>query len=251
MREYTKSGNNWKGSYQVFARRGTYLILPPKDQEKLGYKATEEDVQALLPSPTPTTSAAPEVLTNNDGSSGQPVKPGPLDHWRGKTDARYVWIVFTGLETEYGKTNHSNLKRLFDRYGEQMAWVFRHYPQETILPKERWLASVAECAAMKDNDTFWKMVDTIFQKMPNLTEADTPSLITEVGLENNFYDTTCKANPQINNKIRKDIRDGRMVGINGTPENVLYDTRTARVQRLPGAQPYEVLERALVDFMRQ
>jgi hypothetical protein len=49
--EYVKTGNKWVHADSVVFHPA---LLPPKEQEKLGYKVTEEDVQKFLPSPTPT-----------------------------------------------------------------------------------------------------------------------------------------------------------------------------------------------------
>lgn len=84
------------------------------------------------------------------------------DHYRGDQDARIVMIEYSDFECPYCKTFHPTMVQLLEQY-EDVAWVYKNFPLDSIHPNARDLAIGAECVAdIAGNDAFWEYSDVVF-----------------------------------------------------------------------------------------
>ncbi len=91
----------------------------------------------------------------------RPVDEG--DHMLGNANASVTLIEYSDFQCPYCKTFHPTVKRVLADYGDQVNWVYRHFPLETIHPNARPMAHAAECVAeAKGNDAFWQFSDLLF-----------------------------------------------------------------------------------------
>ena len=61
--------------------------------------------------------------------------------------------------------------------GDQVAWVYRHYPIPELHPKAFHEAEATECAwEQGGNSTFWKYIDKIFEITPSNNGLDEAKL---------------------------------------------------------------------------
>lgn len=85
------------------------------------------------------------------------------DHIRGLADAPVVLIEYSDLECPFCQRFHPVVSQALTKYGNQLAWAYRHLPLESIHPSARPLAEGSECAAqMGGNEKFWEFVDYVF-----------------------------------------------------------------------------------------
>ncbi|MEX2054393.1 MAG: thioredoxin domain-containing protein [Candidatus Colwellbacteria bacterium] len=86
------------------------------------------------------------------------------DHIRGDINASVKLIEYSDLECPYCKRFHPEVATIVDRYGLDVAWVYRHLPLESIHPSARPLAEGSECVAeLGGEDAFWEYIDYIFE----------------------------------------------------------------------------------------
>jgi NhaA family Na+:H+ antiporter len=85
------------------------------------------------------------------------------DHVRGGTAARGVVtvVVYGDYLCPYCRRLRFVIARLREALGERLAYVFRHYPNETAHPGATFIARVAEAAANQGH--FWEMHDWLYE----------------------------------------------------------------------------------------
>lgn len=176
------------------------------------------------------------------------------DHVRGKRDARILLIEYSDLECPFCKRFHPTAQKAVDSYDGQVAWVYRHFPLDTLHPKADKEAEAVECAGdLGGNDGFWKMVDKIFEVTPSnngLNLDDLPKLATSVGLDEDKF-KSCIDSGKYAKHVEEDYQGGIKAGVSGTPGNILLDTKTGKTVVIPGAQPFEQVKQAIDNLLAE
>ncbi len=72
---------------------------------------------------------------------------GARDHARGPEDAPVTLVKYGDYESPYCGEAHPVLKELQERVGEQVRFIFRHFPLDSVHPRARRAAQAAEAAA--------------------------------------------------------------------------------------------------------
>ncbi len=176
-------------------------------------------------------------------------KPNSQDHWRGNTNARYVWVEYSDLECPFCKRIHPDLVKLTSE-NPDIAWVFRHYPLP-FHPKAQKSAEAVECAQeLGGTEAFWKMNDAIFEKMPDLELTQLSDVASEIGLDSAAFQQ-CVDSGKFANKVKSEQEEGTKAGVQATPTGVIYDMKTGKTKLVEGALPYESLKQELQSFIAQ
>lgn len=85
------------------------------------------------------------------------------DHIRGNPDAEIVIVEYSDFDCPFCARFHSTMNSVMDQYGEEVAWVYRHFPLESLHPNAPAVAVASECVAeLGGNDAFWKFADSYF-----------------------------------------------------------------------------------------
>lgn len=99
----------------------------------------------------------------------------PTDHYFGSKDAEIVIIEYSDLECPYCAVFHQIVHKIVGEYNGKVAWVYRHFPLESIHPNAMSKALTSECVSeLGGGDTaFWKYVDLNFKdKLPKKQSFD-------------------------------------------------------------------------------
>lgn len=115
----------------------------------------------------------PEVVKKviDDALAGkldnEKIKLSPLsekDHVRGDRNAQVVIIEYSDLQCPFCQRFHGTMNEVMRGYKpEQVAWVFRHFPLDSIHQNARPLAEASECAYELGGDKkFWEFIDALF-----------------------------------------------------------------------------------------
>jgi protein-disulfide isomerase len=194
------------------SKREQALSLLAKELEK------KRDVVYLL-----------EPLRATVGAEGSPA--------RGPADAPVTVVEFSDFECSFCRTVIETLDRVQESYGDQVRIVFRQFPLD-MHPAAGKAAEAALCA--HDQDKFWPMHDLLFNEQNRLDVASLKEKAGRLGLNQRAFNR-CLDSGQYGEKVQQDLRDGKLVGVRGTP--ALF------VNGIPvpgGAVPYETLS-ALID----
>lgn len=172
------------------------------------------------------------------------------DHIRGNPDAPVTIVEYSDLECPFCKLFHPTMQRIVDEYGDKVAWVYRHFPLDSIHSKARPEAVAAECAnELGGNDAFWKYTDRFFELTPSNNQTDIatvlPQIAREIGLNESAF-TTCLASGKYDQHIQDNLDNAIATGGNGTPWSIVV-AANGKKYPLSGAQPYEAVKQ-LVDL---
>lgn len=169
------------------------------------------------------------------------------DHILGDPDAKVKIVEFSDLECPFCAAIHPTLKRIADEYDSKVAWVYRHYPLESIHSRAREAAIGSECAAeLGGNDAFWKFVDMVFEDQEaNLSNLS--GVAAKIGLSKNKFES-CLTSGKYDERIDRDIADAESSGGRGTPWSIAV-TSDGETFPMSGALPYNqvkaIVEQAL------
>lgn len=151
------------------------------------------------------------------------------DHIRGNPNAELILIEYSDFECPFCKDFHSTLQALMERYGQEgeLAWVYRHFPLDSLHRQARPEAHASECvASIGGNDAFWTFADTIFKETPSndgLDLSTLPTLAERAGIDQTEF-TTCHESGQYLDAIEADFNDALETGAVGTP-HLVFVTR--------------------------
>src|SRR3989338_3572308 len=115
---------------------------------------------AAVPTPPapPAIPSAPEAAP--DATNVPPIDP-KEDHIRGNPDAKVSVIEYSDFECPFCKRHHPTMTQIMDAYGDDVNWVYRHYPL-SFHPNAEPSALASECVAeIGGNDAFWGFVDKL------------------------------------------------------------------------------------------
>lgn len=178
------------------------------------------------------------------------------DHIRGNPDAPVKIVEYSDFECPFCKRFQGTLQQVMDKYEKsgQVAWVYRHYPLDSIHPiKARKEAVAAECAnELGGNVAFWRYTDRFFELTPsnNKTDIDTvlPQIANEIGLDKNSF-STCLNSGKYDEHIQDELNNAIATGGKGTPWSIIV-AKNGKKYPLTGAQPYEAVKQ-LIDIALQ
>src|SRR3989344_4910246 len=165
------------------------------------------------------------------------------DHIRGNLNAPVKIVEYSDMECPFCKGFHSTMQQIIDEYQKdgKVAWVYRHFPLDSIHSKARPEAVAAECAnELGGNDAFWQFTDRFFEVTPsnNQTDIDTvlPQIAREIGLNESQF-ASCVESGKYDEHIQDDLDNAIATGGKGTPWSIVVATNGKKYP-ISGAQPY-------------
>lgn len=170
------------------------------------------------------------------------------DHIRGNEDAEIIIYEFSDFECPFCGRHHPTLQKAVKEFDGRVAWVFKHFPLSSHL-NAREKAEASECIAeLAGNDAFWKFTDDLFESGVDTQMNELSGLAGKSGIDQLEFEE-CLMSGKHTQTVRKHLQEGRSAGVNGTPGNVLVNTRTDEQKVISGAIPYEQLETAINDLL--
>ncbi|MEK9194283.1 MAG: thioredoxin domain-containing protein [Patescibacteria group bacterium] len=216
-------------------------------------------VAAVLVSGSLIYNAGKKVGTANLEEAANPQAPSLLnvepvsgnDHVWGNPEAPVKIIEFSDLECPFCKRFHPTLKKIVEDYKNEVAWVYRHFPLDSLHSKARKEAEATECAnELGGNDKFWGYVDRLFEVTPSnngLDPAELLNIAEYVGL-NRIEFESCLSSGRYANRVAEDLKDAVNSGGEGTPYSMVIG-KDGKKYPVSGALPYEqvklVIDQAL------
>lgn len=105
---------------------------------------------------------------------------GPGDHRLGPAHAAVVLVEYGDYESPACGAAYVELERLRDRFDDELALVYRHFPLVDRNPHAMAAALTAEAAA--DAGHFWTMHELLFNRQDRLDDADLEDYAARLGL---------------------------------------------------------------------
>lgn len=174
------------------------------------------------------------------------------DHIQGATNPKITIVEYSDLECPFCKVYHETLSDVLTKYPNDVAWVYRHYPIDSLHKKARGEAIASECVAKeKGNQAFWQYINAIFEETTSNDSLPASFLSEEalrLGISGETF-TSCTTNPEIKNLVDTQVKDAQSIGARGTPYSVLVDQK-GNTYPLEGAYPEEAVS-AIIDKLLQ
>ena len=187
-----------------------------------------------------TSTPAQTGTAKDTGTSPTTVLVERSDHVRGNFDAPLTLVEFSDFQCPFCSRFHPSAVQALAEYGDQIRWVYKHFPLDQIHPHARPAAEASECLAeQKGNDGFWEFADALFANQARLGLGLYQELAQQQGV-NMAQFNDCVAKRKYQDKIESDYQLGVKLGVNGTPGSFLNGTP------IRGAIPYEQLK-AMID----
>lgn len=174
------------------------------------------------------------------------------DWYKGNKDAKITIVEFSDPECPFCKRFHNTMNQIIAKYGDDVKWVYRHAPLDSLHRKARREANATECAGdQKGNEGFWKYIDLLMERTPSndrLEDSELFAIADEMGLNKKEF-TKCVESDKFGSNVQADLDDGQRAGLRGTPHSILVvgDEKTP----ISGAQPYAQVEQLIQSYLNK
>lgn len=168
------------------------------------------------------------------------------DHILGNPNAELLIVEYSDTECPFCKNFHKTLTRVMSEYGDssKVAWVYRHFPIDSLHPKARKESEATECAnELGGNAKFWEYINILYDITPSnngLNLSQLPEIAKSVGLDVTAFNE-CLSSGRHAQKVEADYQDALASGGKGTPHSVIISKDGTKTV-VQGAQPYENLK---------
>lgn len=204
---------------------------------------TESDGAADAPVasvPTGDTSTAAQSNPVSPAETPQVVRydiPVDDDPSIGAEDAEITIIEFSDYECPYCRTWHNDVySKLLDTYGDQVRFVYRDFPIESIHVNAKPAAEAANCAY--EQDKFWDYHDKLFSMELGLSSEAYEQYATQLDLDIDQFQE-CMESGRYQEEVQSDFDFAANLGVRSTP--TFFVNGIAVV----GAQPFEVFQQVI------
>lgn len=208
-----------------------------KTNENANSSGNQTQTSDVTPEPTLTTKLAGLQVENIPKVTSK-------DHIRGALNPKVYIIEYSDLECPYCKDFQLTLKNVIESYSDKVAWVYRHYPIDSLHSKARSEAQAAECAfQVGGNDAFWKYIDSVYEVTPSnngLDSSQLPKIAGQIGLDVTKFNK-CVSGGETVSVVDNDYQGGVKAGIRGTPQGYILNDK-GEAWTLPGAYSFDKLK---------
>lgn len=136
------------------------------------------------------------------------------DHLVGQLDATHVLVEYGDYECPYCGAAQPEVAAVLGAMGDDLAFVFRHFPLSNIHPHAWKAAEAAEAAAAQGS--FWEYHSMLFENQEALTVPHLLTYADALGLDVDRFAKELAADIH-GSKVHEDFRSGILSGVNGTP----------------------------------
>ena len=192
---------------------------------------------AAAPSPSAPTPSAPSPSPSGGVVD---VQLTDADHVRGNPNAPITIVEFSDFECPFCQRFHPTVQQALDEYGDDVRWVYKHFPLDSIHPQARPAANAAECAG--EQGKFWEFGDELFVNQSRLGDSYYKELARELGLNGSQFDSCVDGNKYAD-KVNADYQAGLAAGVQGTPASFING------RMISGAQPYSAVKAAIDSLL--
>jgi len=168
-------------------------------------------------------------------------------------DRKIFLLEFSDFQCPFCKRVQSTLSNLRKKYGRHVQFGYRHFP----LPfhkEAKSLAEASECA--RDQGKFWELQTLFYEKTSVASDLNRViDLAKDVGIKRINEFKQCWMSGKYKTLVNNDIKDGRGIGIQGTPTFILgfFNKEQGIVtgEMFSGAVPEERFAKSIEKFLKK
>ena len=136
------------------------------------------------------------------------------DHFRGSAQAVLEIVEYGDFECSFCSRATGSVDAVRERFGEDVRWIFRHFPLDAPHPRAQEAAQAAEAAALQGS--FFEMAVVLFANQDRLEVADLCRYAVELGLDPDRFAEDFRS-PHVMHRIKDDRMDAEVMDLHGTP----------------------------------
>lgn len=178
----------------------------------------------------------------------EPAVDPEIDHIRGPEDAQLTLVEYLDFECPFCAHTTGSWEDLRRHFGDDLRYVVRHLPLESVHPHALLAAHASEAAARQGK--FWEWHDYVFPRQNALELQDLVRYAEELGIDAEQFIGDLEST-EVAARVRRDAVSADMSGARGTPTFFVngrrhvgsYDARTlieALEQSRRGARTQDV-----------
>jgi protein-disulfide isomerase/rhodanese-related sulfurtransferase len=180
------------------------------------YELAEHGEAPPPPPPPPSESTATKLVR-------------PDSHATGNSNAAVTVVEFGDFECPVCGREEEVAREIRAKYANQIRFVFRQFPLIHTHPFALRMAEASECAA--EQGKFWEAVDKIYSRQTDLSEKGLKRDAAEIGLDQAKFNQ-CLTSGAAAARVRRDVEDGKALGVNATPTFFIGDKTVVGVPDL-------------------
>jgi len=142
-----------------------------------------------------------------------PVDP-DYDHIRGPLDAAVTLVEYGDMECPYCSRAEPVVRELLAEFGDDLRFVFRHYPLQDVHPHAQIAAEATEAA--DEQGAFWEMHDLLFSHQDALEAKHLLQYAADLGLDVERFKRDLRERRH-ERRILEDVAGAERSGVSGTP----------------------------------
>ena len=170
---------------------------------------------------TPTTQDAPTAPTAPTTATVPPISKD--DYVRGNRKAKVVLYEYSDMQCPFCARHHATMLAVTEKYGNDVAWVYRHFPLTSIHPEAQPAALAAECVGeQKGDEGFFTFVDGVFAKQSTMGTPLFDELAQGLGVNMEQYQS-CVTSQKYLSKIEDQQQTAAGQGIGATPSTIVNE----------------------------
>jgi protein-disulfide isomerase len=176
------------------------------------------------------------------------------DHIKGSIDAPITIVEYSDFDCPFCSRFHTTMNEITEKYsGDEVAWVYRHFPLAQLHPQAAAVSSASECVAeLGGNDAFWSFTDAYYAARGAQDATPHAVLIPRLALATGVSQTAfteCFESGRKADDVQEDLDNAVETGGRGTPWSILIGP-TGKTYPINGALPQSAVEQ-LIEVARQ
>ena len=136
------------------------------------------------------------------------------DHYRGRPDAPFQITEYGDFECPFCSRATGSIDAVIDHFGDDVRWVWRHLPLETVHSHAKEAAQAYEAAALQGR--FIEMARTLFANQDDLTTDDLFEYARQLDLDMEKFAADLRS-PAVIRRVEDDQLDAEMMDLHSTP----------------------------------
>lgn len=144
------------------------------------------------------------------------------DHFRGRLDAPYQIVEYGDFECPFCSRATGSIDAVIEHFGDDVRWVWRHLPLETVHPHAKEAAQAYEAAALQGR--FLEMARVMFANQDRLTTDDLCQYARELDLDMDRFAEDLRS-PAVLRRVEDDQLDAELMDLHSTPTFFIGERR--------------------------
>lgn len=161
-------------------------------------------------------------------------------HSLGPAQAPVTLTMYGDFECPYCAEAAEIISDLRDAFGQNLRYVFKHFPLTDIHEDAEAAAQAAEAAGAQGR--FWRMHNVLFRHQDDLSVEGLLELAGEIGLDLDRFEADL-IEGRFLDRVRADVFEGEELGVDSTPTFFINDVR------FEGPTDLEALSTAIQDTL--